>query len=643
MSDEQRARLNVLTGVVAIILVIAVASGGAFSALVRYDLVGLGHLPRVAVFCVVLLIIVNAVCSALGRKRPFSGGQLAFIYVAILVMAGLPGQQLVTYLYLGMIGSQYYAAPENTFAENVLPYIKPWMVPSLDGESPVISYAFHGVPDFEPYPYLPWIKPLLAWTPYLLAIFGVQLFLGALLRRRWDDERLTYPLSQVPVEVTRYSSPQEIVPSVFRDRWFWLMFAIPVIVHTKNALSHYYPFIGPINLNKNIGRIFEGGPWANFNYLPYMVYFETMGTAYLIPVDTGFSLWFFWIFRRFVLVFRDARGLTDHPQFFTQQGIGAYLFLAVLCVWAARRRIAEMFRAAVARRAEDDPERQPVSPRMAVFGLFLSAAVFVGWGVCAGANVPMALAMLALYCAAIITLSRLVAESGLFAVWTPIGGPQDFVVRAWPENALNPQAITAVCYMGWKIQDSASCTMANILQGYKMAELGQLRARTVFWLMVAALVVGLFSSHLPSLYAIYSYSVPNLGWWPRNAADNLPLQIDTLVARRTPFDRGMYANMLSGAAIAGMLWLLRLHILRWPFQPLAYAATLGPQFMMDRYGFSIFVGWLVKYVLLRLGGIKAYLRFRPAAFGIIVGNAMVLLFWTIYHYFVPIEGVLVIE
>ena len=50
MHRGEREPLRPLTAVVALVFVVVIAVGGAYAALVRYDLVGLGHLPRVAIF-----------------------------------------------------------------------------------------------------------------------------------------------------------------------------------------------------------------------------------------------------------------------------------------------------------------------------------------------------------------------------------------------------------------------------------------------------------------------------------------------------------------------------------------------------------------------------------------------------------------
>ena len=65
-----RNRPQTRTWVVALVFVVLVAAGGAFSALVRYDLVGFGHLPRSAVFLSFLLLLLNAAWHKLtGHRR----------------------------------------------------------------------------------------------------------------------------------------------------------------------------------------------------------------------------------------------------------------------------------------------------------------------------------------------------------------------------------------------------------------------------------------------------------------------------------------------------------------------------------------------------------------------------------------------
>ncbi len=641
------AGLSAGAAVVALILVAAVAAGGAVSALVNYDLVGLGHLPRVAVFCVVVLLLVNGLAVRLGARRPLSTAQLAFVYIAVLVMAGFPGQQMVTYLYFAMIGSQYYAAGQgNQFATEVIPHIKSWMVPSMDPESPEIAWAFHGLPDGGAIPWRSWVGPLLAWTPMLLGILLIQFCASALLRRRWEEERLTYPLAQVPVDLVTYDGPRAVFPRLFGSWLFWAGFAVPTLVYTKNALSFYYPDIRPINVVPNLGVLFGTPPWTNLDYFPVHFYFESIGATYLIPTATAFSLWFFWVARRFQYIARDQMGLLNHAQYVERQGIGAYHLLALLYVWGARRSLGPAFARAVGLgrggAAAEDDDRPPV---WAVYGLGVGVAAVALWGRAAGAPVPAVLSTLGVWLAGLIVLSRLVAESGMFCVWTPMSPVQGTVISAWPgKNPLGAQAVTGLCFLGYKISDTASATMANILQGLRVTDLAGLKPSSAGWLMAAAMVLALFASHPASLWAIYSHGVYDLGWWCKEAPRGLPDAVHNYTTALTRYKwADAYLPMLWGAGIAAGLHGARMAWHSFPLQALAYAASCGPSWMMDRYGFSIFLGWALKSSLLRYGSVALYNRVRPFPVGLIVGNACVLLFWTLYHYVRPIDGVLVIE
>ncbi|MBP7559683.1 MAG: hypothetical protein KBA64_04305 [Armatimonadetes bacterium] len=639
------------TALVAVVLSVAVAAGGAVSALINYDLVGLGHLPRVGVFIVFVLIAVNALSMVIVRRRALSSGQIAFIYMAILVMAGIPGQQLVTYLYLGMIGSQYYAYGQgNDYATEVIPYLKPWLVPSMDPEGPVIAWAFHGLPWGESIPWQAWVRPLACWTPYILALLGLQICLASLFRRRWDQERLTYPLARVPVELASYRTGADAVPELLRSRLFWAAFVLPVAVYTQKALSFHNPDIRGVNLYKDIGVVFGAAPWSNLDYLPLHIYFESIGATYLIPTSVGFSLWFFWLFRRLIYVYRDMRGLMDHPQYLTQQGIGAYAVLAGLCLWGSRKTLMQGIRGMIGLRQDPDtdPEsphdRHPMKPAAAMWGIVVCLVVIVAWGRAAGVGAGPVLVTVGLYVIGLIVVCRLVAEMGLFAVWTPMFPPQEITAKLWGTfSPLDQQSTTGLCYLGWKIQDSASATVANVLQGFKISELSQLKDSSGLWLMVVALLAAILAAHPASIHAIYNQGVYDLGWWPSSVGDDLAAQIHSLSTVLVPYKREAYEAMAHGALIVTGLHLLRTHYHRFPLLAFAYGAALGPQFMMDRYGFSIFIGWCVKSALLKYGGISTHNRVRPAALGLICGNACVLMFWTIVHYFAPVSGVLVTE
>ena len=64
---------------------------------------------------------------------------------------------------------------------------------------------------------------------------------------------------------------------------------------------------------------------------------------------------------------------------------------------------------------------------------------------------------------------------------------------------------------------------------------------------------------------------------------------------------------------------LRYQFIWWPLHPIGFI-TPG-QFPMNNVWFSIFLGWLLKAVIVRQGGLKGYRAARPVFLGVVLGEA----------------------
>jgi hypothetical protein len=82
-----------------------------------------------------------------------------------------------------------------------------------------------------------------------------------------------------------------------------------------------------------------------------------------------------------------------------------------------------------------------------------------------------------------------------------------------------------------------------------------------------------------------------------------------------------YSKLIFLGIGSGVMWLLTvLHyqIPKWPFHPLGFA--IGPTQPVVDLWFSIFLGWLVKWATMHLGGYRAF-RVGIAIFlGVILGQ-----------------------
>ena len=87
--------------------------------------------------------------------------------------------------------------------------------------------------------------------------------------------------------------------------------------------------------------------------------------------------------------------------------------------------------------------------------------------------------------------------------------------------------------------------------------------------------------------------------------------------------------------MAGLLFLNR-RFLWWPLHPLGFVVSMDR--VMDTAWFPVFLAWLLKIVLLKYGGLKAYRALWPLFYGLILGQFVAGGFWLIVDYFTGTTG-----
>ena len=86
-----------------------------------------------------------------------------------------------------------------------------------------------------------------------------------------------------------------------------------------------------------------------------------------------------------------------------------------------------------------------------------------------------------------------------------------------------------------------------------------------------------------------------------------------------------WTHLSIGAVVTAGLSALRLRFAAWPLHPLGF--LLCYSYPIHRIWFSVFLGWLLKVLLVRFGGAGLYRHSRPAFTGLIVGEAGAAAFW----------------
>jgi len=85
--------------------------------------------------------------------------------------------------------------------------------------------------------------------------------------------------------------------------------------------------------------------------------------------------------------------------------------------------------------------------------------------------------------------------------------------------------------------------------------------------------------------------------------------------------------MAGGFAFVVLLAVLRAHYVWWPLHPAGY--LLGISYAMEYFWLPVLIAWLVKAILLRYGGSRAYRAAVPFFLGLILGDYTMGALWAI--------------
>ncbi|MGQ9730809.1 MAG: DUF6785 family protein [Candidatus Zipacnadales bacterium] len=634
--------------VLAFFLVIAFTAVGCFSVFLRYENIGTGYLPRGAVALLLILVVSNALLRQLKRLGlpPLSARELLFIFLLLMIVAAIAGQEFAQHFYLDLIGIVYYATPDVVSPDIYLEKLNPLLLPDTDPEGSVAVWAHEGLPPGGAMPWRAWVGPLIVWTPFFLAVYWMVLTFAAMLAWRWErEEKLPYPLMSVPLEVAE--GEPLAAASLLRGWPTWIAFALPCIQYTLQGLNGYWPEIPFINLDPPAKLRFSG-PMAAFNGMLLWLRMDMVGVTYLLAAEVGFSLWFFFLFRRLQQFIRLSIGLkTGEQQFFRFQNIGGFMLLAVALLYSARGHLQRAFAVAIGtlRRRESDADRNEPY-RLAVFG-FLGALLFlVGWCSYFGMTPGWALAQYLFFPLVGMVVARVICEAGIFVYSAPFGGYtagfNEALFMTIGSKRLGPLNVTLMTMTSWcQIRSTATQNAAAVFQGYRLGSDAEIPRAQLMLLAMGAIAVCILTCHVLAPWIIYRWSVPKLAPWCSQVGLNTTRGIASVINQSTPMALTDWLAIGLGAATTWALFALRRRFVWWPLHPLGFVTWM--HWPIERYWSSIFIGWLIKTVVVRLGGYRTFRQLRPVAFGLILGMNVIFIVWLTIHMIWPGPPALLID
>ena len=578
------------------------------------------YLPVAVALPFVAWLGLNLLLKLYLPRWALSRTEMLTVFFMVWLTGNLPGIGWAMYMVTDIAAPAHYAAPENRVREMVMPHFPGWLFP--EESEVVIGQLFSGLRPGQPIPWVAWVRPLFWWLAACLGLVGAGFFASVIFFRQWSEkERLVFPLSVFPVDMLRQSGTNR-VPDVFRNRVFWFGFAFTAGIICWNIIGYFALSLPRITLfDTYLRKAVTLGPHFPDYYL--RVQPMIMGLSYLCPLDMLFSFWFY----NLVNILKQGMlnrtgysvGLSGQPaspgEMAMLESHGALVFLVGWSLWVARAHLKETLEKAFSGpRATDDGA--PVSYRAAWLGLAASAVFLGGWMTSAGMGFVTMLLQLLLLFICFFGITKYAATTG-FIFLSPAGGKGEGVLTAISGTAgMSPSTQTTL----WLVNSNAlggvpirTTSIPSVVHFFRM--LGdRLKRQALIWGCVPiAFSVGFVVCVGAQLYRCYTEGGLNghMALWDWDVlVSRVPMAEGS---RQTIFDPQKAGVWLFGVAQAGVLIFLKARVSWWPFHPAAIA------FPTVRYGFSLFLVWLMKTLVIRFGGAMLYRQSLPFWYGAIVG------------------------
>ena len=585
---------------------------------IRYS----AHPTTISLFfnCIFILVVLTGINGLVARVRPrwaFAQGELLLVYAMLCIGSCMAGHDFIQMLVPNLT---WPLAQSNT-SNNYLPlfgrYLPLWaMVPGIDKRS--AYYLGHG--HFDLAALHAWLPAILIWTGFVVVLLWTMQCVNVLIRKQWtDNERLTYPLTKIPLEITDaqpFGRGRSSVP-LTKSRLFWLGFFVAAAMDTMNSLNYYYPAI-PAILASNVtdmGQSFPTKPWHAVGWTPLTYYPFMVGLGLLMPLDFLFSSWFFYIFWKLQAVLVVANAWDGDPRmpYANYQAMGAYLLFFVGTLWISRHYFGHVVARALGRASEVDDADEPMRYRWAFIGLAGGLVGLVAFAVVLGLAWWLAVLFFLLYLALALAITRMRAELGTPVHDLHFTGPDWALTDVLGTQGMAPGGLAAFSLFFWFNRAYRCHPMPFQLEAFKMAEQTGARRemRGWFWALLLAGGFGMLCAFWALLHADYAYGLKwsDTSGWDRYAG---------WLKAPKPANTSAALAIVVGFLFAAFLQAMRVRFFWWPFHPLAYAVS--GSWEMNLLWLPLFIAWLTKVLLLRYGGMRTYSGALPFFYGLILGQ-----------------------
>lgn len=572
----------------------------------------------------VVLTLINALVRRVKAKWALNQGELLLIYSMLCIGSCMAAHDFAQVLVPTLTFPFSQDNVSNGFKDMFWHYLPKWaMMPDVKAAD---SFWQGHSTLYTRQHMLAWLQPTLVWTGFITVLLFTMQCINVLIRKQWtDNEKLTYPIAKIPIEITESLSGTSTNKPIHKSVLFWLGFVLAGGIDILNSINYYMPSvpaIGPGNGASywDLGPMFTTKPWNAIGWTPLSFYPFVIGLGMLMPMDFLFSSWFFYIFWKLQVVLSTAYAFDSDNRmpYSNYQAFGAYIMFFASTLWISRHYFAKVVRCALGMQTDITDKDEPLSYRGAFLGLAIGLAILIGISMAMGLDWWVAILFFLIYLALALAITRMRAELGTPVHDLHFTGPDWVLADLVGSRSLGPQNLGVFSMFFWFNRAYRAHPMPTQLESFKLAEHAGAKKEMSkwFWVLLLAGAVGMICAFWAMLVCYYhyggnvkiTYSFGGESWWRYK---------DWIQHPKAENSRCGIA-IIVGFLFAAFLQMMRVRYAWWPFHPLAYAVS--GSWEMNLLWFPLFCAWVFKSLLLRYGGVNTYRKALPFFYGLILGQ-----------------------
>ncbi|MFB3041520.1 MAG: DUF6785 family protein [Candidatus Poribacteria bacterium] len=575
-----------------------------------------------AIFSLFALIVVNVPLRRFSPRHALTAQEMLVAYIMVVMVSTIGGHTMMTFL-IGTLAHPFrFATSENEWADLFWRYIPEWFVPN----SNALDDYFEGDSTFYIARHLRgWLVPILVWTGFVALLWFVMICLNTIIRAQWTEkEKLAYPIIQLPLRMAEGGK------AFYKSGVMWIGFGVAGFFELLAGLHHLFPQIPAVQLNYySISHLFTEKPWNAIGWISLSAYPFIIGLTFFVPLDISMSAWFFFLFGKVERIIRVGMMGTGEL-FFAERAGGAWLAVGVLGLWGTRHHLRDVWQKFLNPNARIDDSQEPMTYRTAIVGLILGLLFLTLFCLKAGMTPGGILGFCVIFLVMAIGVTRVRAEFGPPSHEILALDPARLMTVTFGPRFVGTSNLTIISFYYWLNRLNVSHPMPNQLEGFKIAERARINSRHLVWVMMLATIVGTLASFWAFLHLMYKVGALSVhGYIVGIGNEVFGRRLERWINNPTGPNIGGSQSMGIGAVMTWLLYFLRHRFMWWPFHPIGYVMTAATWGGLADFWFSVFLGWLVKFVILMVFGLRAHQRAIPFFLGLVMGDYVFVSMWAL--------------